>query len=155
MTGEEMAARLAERLRVEEFADVQAAFVFGSVSANRAHRESGLDVGVLLDRTAHPSPRDRFERRLILLSRLAGSAGRRALDLVVVNDLPPGFARRIVTEGRMVHCSDPEATHAFVRDTQLRSADLEPFLRRMRATPPPRPPPGAPATRFRARGARS
>jgi hypothetical protein len=30
-------------------------------------------------------------------------------------------------------CSDPEADHAFRRDSQLRAADLEPFLRRARA----------------------
>jgi hypothetical protein len=28
--------------------------------------------------------------------------------------------------------ADPEADHAYVRDAQLRAADVEPFLRRMR-----------------------
>jgi hypothetical protein len=31
-----------------------------------------------------------------------------------------------------VYRADPGADHAYVRDVQLRAADLEPFLRRMR-----------------------
>jgi hypothetical protein len=38
-----------------------------------------------------------------------------------------------VTTGRRIYCSDPDLDHAFVRDVQLRAADLEPFLRRTRA----------------------
>lgn len=33
---------------------------------------------------------------------------------------------------REIFCSDAAADHAFVRDVQLRAADLEPFLRRLR-----------------------
>jgi hypothetical protein len=51
---------------------------------------------------------------------------------VVLNDAPPSFGRHIVTRGRRVSCADPEADDAFRRDVQLRAADLEPFLRRMR-----------------------
>ena len=54
------------------------------------------------------------------------------VDLVVLNDAPPLLARRIVTSGRRLFCSDPEADHGFVRDVQLRAADLAPFLRRTR-----------------------
>ena len=31
-----------------------------------------------------------------------------------------------------MYVADPEADHAFCRDVQLRAADLDPFLRRMR-----------------------
>ena len=53
-------------------------------------------------------------------------------DLVVLNDAPPLFARRIVTEGRRLVCQDFETDHAFVRNVQLRAADLKPFIDRMR-----------------------
>ena len=36
-----------------------------------------------------------------------------------------------MTEGKRVYCSDPESDHAFVRDAQLRAADIQPFLDRM------------------------
>jgi hypothetical protein len=51
--------------------------------------------------------------------------------VVVLNDAPPLLSRRIVTERRRVFCSDEEGDHAFVRDIQLRAADVQPFLERM------------------------
>jgi hypothetical protein len=56
-----------------------------------------------------------------------------ALDLIMLQEVPPHLARRIVAGGRRVFCSDPDADAAFARDVQLRVADLEPFLRRTRA----------------------
>lgn len=55
-----------------------------------------------------------------------------AADVVVLNDAPPPFARRIVTEGKRVVCSDAQKDHDFVRDVQLKAADLDLFLGRMR-----------------------
>lgn len=46
--------------------------------------------------------------------------------------MPPHLGRGIVTLGQRLFCADPEADHAYVRDVQLRAADLEPFLRRTR-----------------------
>jgi len=39
--------------------------------------------------------------------------------------------RRIVTDGRRIFCRDSEIDHTFVRDVQLRAADLQPFIDRM------------------------
>jgi hypothetical protein len=38
----------------------------------------------------------------------------------------------IVLDGRRLLVTDAEAEHAFRRETMLRAADLEPFLRRTR-----------------------
>jgi predicted nucleotidyltransferase len=108
------------------------AYLFGSHAAGRAHRESDVDLGVLLDRRAHSTPEARFDERVRLTAWAVGALHRNAVDVVVLNDAPPGLARHIVTTGRRVYCRDPEADHAFVRDVQLRAADLEPFLRRAR-----------------------
>lgn len=108
------------------------AYLFGSHAAGRAHRESDVDLGVLLDRRAHSTPEARFDERVRLTAWAVGALHRNAVDVVVLNDAPPGLARHIVTTGRRVYCGDPEADHAFVRDVQLRAADLEPFLRRAR-----------------------
>ena len=53
-------------------------------------------------------------------------------DGVILNDAPPELGRRVVTEGKPVYVGDPDADRDFVRDVQLRAADLDPFLRRMR-----------------------
>jgi predicted nucleotidyltransferase len=112
---------------------VVAAWLFGSHAEGRAHRDSDIDVGVLLSRGVFPDGRDRFEARLRLYSQLQSAVGRAALDVVVLNDVPPGLAARVVTTGRRVYCADHEAEHAFRRDSQLRAADLLPFLRRTAA----------------------
>lgn len=107
-------------------------YLFGSRAEGRAHAESDLDLGVLLDRRELPTAEERFEKRVALASRLPARLGTTDVDVVVLNDAPPGLGRAIVTRGRRVHCADPALDHAFVRDVQLRAADLDPFLRRMR-----------------------
>jgi uncharacterized protein len=116
---------------VGEMKGTISAYLFGSFAEGREHRESDVDVGVLLDRSAYPTERARFEVRLLLGTRIADVVGRSA-DVVILNDVPPLFARAVVTRGRRIYCSDPEADHGFVRDAQLRAADVEPFVRRMR-----------------------
>lgn len=128
----EIEKRLVRVFESPEGADVVAAYLFGSVAEAREHRESDVDVAVLLDRDRHPSARARFERRLELVGRLQAALGGRDVQVLSLDDLPPPFARRIVTEGRRIACADAERAHAFVRDVQLKAADLEPFLRRMR-----------------------
>jgi predicted nucleotidyltransferase len=111
---------------------VLAVYLFGSHADGRAHRESDVDVGVLLDRERFPSRNARFDARLRLAGWLAGRLRPREVDLVVLNDAPPLLARHIVTAGKRIACYDEAADHAFVRDVLLRAADLQPFLRRAR-----------------------
>lgn len=112
-------------------AGVASAYLFGSEAGRRAHRESDLDVAVLLSRERYPTPRSRFDHRLRLTADLIGHLHRNDVDLVVLNDVPPLLGRRIVYEGIVLCRHDPEADHAYRRDVQLRAADLEPFLRRL------------------------
>lgn len=117
---------------VEQTDGLVSAYLFGSVASGRAHRESDLDLAVLLDRAKYPTPADRFELRLRLLGRLQKISGRN-IDLVVLNDTPPHLARHIMTTGRRLVARDPEQDHAHLRLMLSRAADLEPFLRRARA----------------------
>ena len=110
---------------------VQAAWLFGSHCAGRSHRESDLDVAVLLSHARYSDPRARFDARIRITSDIIGLLHRNEIDLVVLNDAPPRFARLVVLEGRRIHRADAEAEHAFRRDVQLRAADLAPFLDRM------------------------
>jgi predicted nucleotidyltransferase len=132
MSSEELAQRIRATLD-ESSPGLVAAFLFGSHAEGRTHRESDVDVGVLLERAVFPSARARFERGLELASRLQAALGTRQVDLVVLNEAPPGLGRHVVTSGRCLVDRQPELTHAYVRDVQLRAADLEPFLRWTRA----------------------
>src|SRR5438067_12794988 len=107
------------------------AYLFGSVPAGRAHRESDVDLAVLLDRRVFPTPADRFDARLRLTGRLHSALGRE-IDLIVLNDAPPQLGRHVMTSGKPIVVRDVERNHAHLRVTLSRAADLEPFLRRTR-----------------------
>ncbi|NIQ53233.1 MAG: nucleotidyltransferase domain-containing protein, partial [Gammaproteobacteria bacterium] len=69
----------------------------------RAHRESDVDLAVLLAWASHPAAAERFDAGL----RLAGAvqaALARTVDLVVLNDAPPLLGRHAVTRGRRILC---------------------------------------------------
>ena len=109
-----------------------AAYLFGSHAEGRVHRESDVDVGVLFDRGRLPGARARFGEGVRLASWLVAELRHPLVDLVVLNDAPPGLAARVVTRGVPLLLADAEQEHAFRRDVQLRAADVAPFLRRAR-----------------------
>jgi len=112
---------------------VVSGYVFGSTVNGTRHRQSDIDVGVLLDRSLYACRKSRGDLRIDLGARLVGALHTNDVDLVILNDVPPGFASKIVLDGRRLLCSDLDVEHAFVRDVQLRRADLAPFLRRTTA----------------------
>jgi len=112
---------------------VHSIYLFGSEATGRAHRESDVDVAVLLDRAVHPDRRTRDDFATDLTSELIHVLSRNEVDLIVLNDAPPELGRAVVQRGTRVFCADAEADHAFVRDVQLRAADVAIFLDRMRA----------------------
>lgn len=128
-----LAARIAAALRAYAPGGVVAAYLFGAHAAGRAHRDSDVDVGVLLERGSGSGARERFQRGVQLGSWLVAELREPLVDLVVLNDAPPEVAAHIVAAGTRVFCSDANAEVEFRRDAQLRAADLAPWLRRMRA----------------------
>ena len=87
---------------------------------------------MLLDWQALPTGAERFEARVALSGELAAALDDRIVDVVVLNDASPLFARRVVLEGRLLLCRDAQAEHEFRRDVQLQALDLEPFVARVR-----------------------
>jgi len=90
-------------------------------------RDSDLDIAILLDPAVYPDRKSRSQVRLSLASELIHALRDNHVDLVILNDSPPGLGRKIVTGWPRVFCSDPEADHSFVRDVQLQAADMELF----------------------------
>jgi predicted nucleotidyltransferase len=111
---------------------IVAAWLFGSFAENRAHRESDVDVGVLVDRGVYGSAESRSKLRLELTVDLMDATGQERVDVIILNDAPPELARHIVVNGRRLFAPDAEAARAFERDAQLRAADIAPWLARMR-----------------------
>lgn len=124
--------RVVARFENGDFPAIVSVYLFGSRAEGRAHRESDIDIGLLMHRDTLPTRKQRFEASLRIGAELAALFSDDRVDLVVLNDAPPLLGRRIITEGRRLVCRDPEIDHAFVRDVQLRAADILPFLDRMR-----------------------
>lgn len=113
---------------------VLAAWLFGSQAEGRAHRESDVDVAVLLDERTYPTAAERSEARVLISAWLVGALSFNDVDVVVLNGAPPLLGRKAVSDGVPVHVSDAERTRVWARDVQLRAADLAPFLARHRVT---------------------
>src|SRR3954451_25233909 len=78
---------------------VASVYLFGSHAGGRDHRESDVDVGVLLDWDRHPSSQGRFETRIRLGSDLISVVGCNEVDVVILNDAPPLLGRKIIYDG--------------------------------------------------------
>lgn len=124
--------RLERLLAREAPASLAAAWIFGSHAEGRAHRDSDVDVGVLLRRDRLPSAEGRFTEGVRLAAWLIAELRQPLVDLVVLDDAPPGLGAHVATRGRLLFVADAEREHAFRRDAMLRAADLAPFLRRAR-----------------------
>jgi len=111
---------------------VASAYLFGSHAEGRAHRESDVDVGVLLRWDRHPTSSDRSEMRIRLGSDLISVTGCNEVDVVILNDAPPLLGRKVIYDGIRLFLGDPGVDHAYVRDVQILAADLEPWLHRLR-----------------------
>ncbi len=121
--------KLAQGLHESGVAGIVSAYLFGSHARGAPHRESDVDVGVLLARGQYPDAGVRFDVRVRLSSELL-AAVHRDVDVVILNDAPPMLGRRIVSEGHRIFCLDPAADHDFVVYTLIRAADLDPWYRR-------------------------
>jgi len=131
LKNEQLRAVLQGAFQRAQHPGVVAAFLFGSHARGAAHRDSDVDLGVLLDRRQFPDRRARFAVRLRLTEWLIATTHCNQVDVVVLNDAPPLLSRHVVTRGERVFCADEASMHAFYRDALLRAADIEPFLRRM------------------------
>jgi predicted nucleotidyltransferase len=117
---------------LEKHRGIVSAYLFGSFAEKRSHADSDVDIGVLLDRSEYSASADRFEMRVRLAATLEHDLAPRSPDVVILNDAPPTLAARIVSSGQRLVCRSRSLDHAFRRDIQLRAADLQPFLRRVR-----------------------
>ncbi len=89
--GDELQKKLGRYFKSRTFPGILSAYLFGSHGEDRAHSESDVDVGVLLDRGRYASPRARFHARVRLASDLIHALRKNDLDVIVLNDAPPAL----------------------------------------------------------------
>ncbi len=111
---------------------VVSAYLYGSLARGTAHKESDIDIAVLLDYGTQPTRAARSRLAMRLAEELIATTHHNDVDLVVLNDAPPELGAAVVTADVRLYCTNEATDHAFVRTVLLRHADLLPFLARTR-----------------------
>lgn len=108
--------------------DVDAAYLFGSVSRGEAHSGSDLDVAVLL---ADEAVGDReWDTHAEILARLASLFATEDIDLVVLNSAPDALAMAIVESGTVVAGETRPLRVRFETSVLARATDVRKGVRR-------------------------
>jgi predicted nucleotidyltransferase len=98
------------------------ALVFGSTARGAASEQSDFDVAVGLAKDVRLSTLEIGE----LTTRLEGAAGR-PVDLVLLDEAPPGLAYRIFRDGQVLALRDPDALTARKVRAILEYLDFQPI----------------------------
>jgi predicted nucleotidyltransferase len=114
--------------------EVAAAYIFGSVAQGRTRPDSDIDIAVLLaDRFP---PGRALDMRLTLAGQLGAGLRRDDVQLVLLNEVPPLLAQRVLSQGILVFERSREARVRFQVRTASRYADLVPtmewYIRRLK-----------------------
>ncbi|MDO8678709.1 MAG: nucleotidyltransferase domain-containing protein [Acidobacteriota bacterium] len=112
---------------VARHADIQAAYIFGSVAQGRARPDSDIDIAVLLGRRIPEARALRYKLKLAV--ELGPALHRNDVQLVILNDAPPLLAHRVLSRG-LVFERSRAARVRFQVQTASRYADLVPTLER-------------------------
>lgn len=118
-----LAAALAARPEIQE------AYLFGSVSRGEATAHSDVDVAVHVDHNREPATP--FGYAADLSAYLGAAAGRRDIDVVVLNEAPPVLYHRVLASGRRLLSRDLRATTTREGLALSRYCDYIPQLQRI------------------------
>lgn len=123
----------AVRTLLDDEADVEFAYLFGSWAKGRTRASSDVDVAVHL--AEHPDSSARFERKLEVEARAERVLGR-PVQVVVLNDAPLELRWNVLAHGILLAARDDAARQRFYVDTGRRYYDMAParelFRRRQR-----------------------
>lgn len=104
--------------------EINATFLFGSQATGKTHGLSDIDLAVLADNAD-------LEFRMNLLADAMQLLKTNDVDLVILNELPPAFARRVLTEGVLLFVRNQEALNRFKERNLSQYLDMQPFLERV------------------------
>lgn len=104
--------------------DVEAAYVFGSAATGKTHRESDVDVGVLVSNRM-PQAR-RLSYRLGLMADIGAALERSDVEVTILNEATPLLAHRVLSQGILAFERSPRARVRFQTATAQRYFDMLP-----------------------------
>lgn len=102
------------------------AVLFGSLAADRAHRESDLDLAIASTAPIPP------EIRIQLIDELAVAIGR-PVDLIDLDRAHNPLLQQVLAHGRLLLCHDQTRYAELIRRMVYEEADVMPYYRRILA----------------------
>lgn len=116
MTLDNMISKEELILRLQKFIDrikysgqITAFYLFGSYAADRPTPMSDIDLAVLFHRSVE---RERYlTERLRLMGELSTILGTDMVELVVLNETPPGLAYRVIRDGELLFAQEESKSH--------------------------------------------
>lgn len=122
---DDMIGRIVDIL--QQHADVEAAWLFGSMGRGEARADSDLDVAVLSEK-----PLDAQQRKT-LIEQLAQCVGR-PVDLVDLQATQGPIVGQVLRHGRRLFCEDTALYAELMKRWMLDQADWMPLRRRILTT---------------------
>ena len=110
---------------LEDYPDVLAAHVFGSVARQRTHATSDVDIAVLVSDEVMKS--DPFRYRLKLMSDLMSALHRTDVDLILLNQATPLLAHRVLRDGKLILERSPSSRVRFQVHAVNQYLDTQPM----------------------------
>ncbi|MBI4615908.1 MAG: nucleotidyltransferase domain-containing protein [Planctomycetes bacterium] len=104
---------------------IAAVYVFGSVARGNPHRDSDLDLGIVLVRRGEPT-HEEYMGLLEAIGRVEHLAPGGRVDLVFLESAGPLFAHRVLSEGRRIYEGDRKRRIHFEASTYSRAMDFRP-----------------------------
>lgn len=107
--------------------EVAAVYVFGSVATGAGTPLSDLDIGVLLKESALPQADPAYHASLT--ADLMHQLRTNQVDVVLLHEVSPLLAHRVIRDGRRLYVADEQAVHGFEFRTIQRYLDTKPLRR--------------------------
>jgi predicted nucleotidyltransferase len=105
---------------------IRIAILFGSVCRNQAKPQSDLDIAIAAHRPLSAA------QKMALIEEFAQSTGR-PIDLIDLRAAGGLILHRILTTGRLIHCTDRRLYAEIIKKMFFDQADFMPYRRRILA----------------------
>lgn len=99
--------------------EMTAFYLFGSYANGMQTTLSDVDLAVLLDKAV--GPEQYLTERLRLMGELSVILGTDKLELVILNEVPPNLAYRVIKDGELLYVRDEAASQLI--DFKVRTMD--------------------------------
>lgn len=127
LTYEGIAERLASLFARRR--EVIAAYLFGSLVRGHVHRESDVDIALLVDEGefAKLDRAEPYGYKARMIAELGRALETDKIDLVLLHQAPPLLANEVISKGKLLFSRDEEARHKFEVAAKLRYLDTKPL----------------------------